>query len=235
MRILILFFLFATPLTGNAYGLAAPATKTPPGEQPPSQTGTPDLKPQPKPRPVRRRVPRSRARRAMYVPTPQELVEQEIRDMRPDVTDDILAQDAEAVRASRFSVRHIYLQRGFSYSEADSALLRGWTQLRGKVLEPTAALSSEALVNYVSGFGKLIIKSKPGGAVVELDGNQLSDKTEAVAWPSAGTYRIKLSMDGYEPVEDTCAVVEGQPTLFERTLKPVKRRPERRLRKTTPQ
>jgi hypothetical protein len=151
--------------------------------------------------------------------------------MRPGISRDTLRQDVDAIQESRFSVRRIYSQRGFSSSDADSALLYGWTQLRGKLLEPTAPLSTESLVNYVSGFGKLIIKSTPVGARVELDGGALSDTTAAVAWPSAGTYRIKLSMDDYETIEDTCTVEEGKPTVFERTLKPLKRKTDKPPRK----
>lgn len=200
MRILILFCLFATLLTGNAYGQDTAGAAQPPPRLPPAAMAAAE----------------------------------EIQNMRPEITDDMLAQDTEAVQYSLLHIRQLYSRRKFSNSEADSATIYGWKQLRLKVLEPTAPLSTETLVNYVSGFGKLIVKSRPGGAVVELDGNKLSDKTEAVAWPSAGTYRIKLSIDGYEPIEDTCAVVEGKPTLFERTLKRLKRRPNTPSQKNRP-
>lgn len=219
MRILILFFLFATALTDSADGQRK-AEPIPKFELRPTQD-------------VFRRMPRRPARKvskrksaSVVMPLPLYTAADKIQTLRPDVTGDILSEDAEVVRSSRFTIRHIYSQRGFSYSDADSALLQGWKQLRVKVLEPNAALSKEALVNHVSGYGKLIIKSTPAGADVELDGTRLPDKTEAIAWPSAGTYRIKLSLDGYEPVEDKCAVEEGKPALFERTLRPVKRKLE---------
>jgi hypothetical protein len=159
---------------------------------------------------------------------------EEIQVMRPDVNDAMLSQDIAAVQSSRLSIRRIYLEKGFNASEADSALLYGWKQLRLKVLTPTTALSSESLVNYVSGFGKLIIKTTPVGAAVQLDYDNLSQLTNAVAWPSAGTYRIKLSLDGYKPIEDTCEVQEGKPTLFERTLKPVKKKRESPVKSNRP-
>jgi hypothetical protein len=160
------------------------------------------------------------------MPLPLYSSAEEIQVMRPDVSDAMLSQDIAAVQSSRSSIRRIYLEKGFNAGEADSALLSGWKQMRVKVLKPTAALSTEALVNYVSGFGKLTVKTTPVGAAVLLDNDKLSQLTNAVAWPSAGIYRIRLSLDGYEPIEDTCEVQEGKPTLFERTLKPVKRKPK---------
>jgi PEGA domain len=121
------------------------------------------------------------------------------------------------------TISDVYASRGFSYSEAEAATAQGWRQLRLKQIEPTASLSPTDLIAYVSGFGKLIIRSTPNGANVELDGQPLTVKTEAVTWPSAGTYRVKLSLDGYQSVEDTCVIEEGRPALFERKMTPIKK------------
>ena len=234
MKVPLLFFLFAVLLSENAYGQVAPAAK-PPAAKPPIAQPPAQMR-------VRRSVGRSRrvvervaSTSALSAPLPLYESVEEIQNTRPEISDTTLSQDSEAIQDSLPTIRDIYSERGFSYGDADSAVLYGWKQLRLKVLEPTEALSTDALITYVSGFGKLIIKSEPPGAVVELQGNKLLDKTHAVAWPSAGTYRIKLSMDGYEPVEDTCAVQEGQPTLFERSLKRVKRKPASQQRRIKPQ
>jgi hypothetical protein len=228
MRVLILFFLTATFAAGNAYGQGEAGSA-----QPRPQPREPERR-QSRGTPANAKAKKAAGDRDSLSPSLYAAAE-DIQTMRPGISRDILYQDVDAIRESSLSVRRIYSQRGFSSSDADSALLYGWTQLRGKLLEPTAALSTESLISYVSGFGKLIIKSTPPGALVELDGSALSDKTAAVAWPSAGTYRIKISMDNHETIEDTCTVEEGKPTIFERTLKPLKKKPEKSPRKLKPQ
>ncbi len=227
MRVLFLSFLFAMLLTGSADAQKKESKE--PKEQPRSQPpprGT---------RPTRKMEERNTRYGRLYEPIPLNAAAREIQSMHPEITVETLLRDARAVQMTAPTIRQIYSVRGFSFDDADNAALYGWKQLRGKDLKPDAALSEEAFVNYVSGFGKLIIKSNPAGAFVELDGNKLSAKTEAVAWPSAGTYRIKLSMEGYEPVEDTCTVEEGKPVVFERSLKAVKRRSEKQPGKNKPQ
>lgn len=200
MRCRILLVLLAVSLAGEAY----------------SQRGYPTRPRHPRPaKDVSRRP---------AAPSPIAMSASEIRGERPEVAYNVLSDDAEVVRASLPDIRRIFARRGFDYRESDSATLYGWKQLRLRWLEPTAALSSGQLINYVSGLGKLVVKSTPAGATIELDGTRFTEKTEAVMWPSAGTYRIKLSLNGYEPVEDTCVVEEGKPTRFERKLKPVKKK-----------
>ena len=155
--------------------------------------------------------------------TPVERLAYEIRDARPEISFDTLSKDSQAVHASLPAIHHIYAERGFSRREAEEAALTGWKRLRLDQLEPTASLSPKDLINHVSGLGKLVIKSSPAGATIEFGKGEIPDKTEFVVWPSAGSYRIRLSLSGYEAVEDTCTVEEGKVTEFNRTLKKVKK------------
>ena len=159
-------------------------------------------------------------------PLPLEESAEEIKSARPEITAGTLASDMQVVTDSAPAIRGIFRERGFYYREADAATLHGWEQLRLRHLAPTATLSSEMLIKYVSGFGKLVVKSTPIGAAIELDGEMLPEKTETVTWPSAGVHQLKISMDGYEPLEDTCTIEEGKPTVVERTLKPVPSNPQ---------
>ena len=203
MRVPVLLFLLVNLLTGQVHGQTRGTIYKPPPSRPAA----------------------TKPAAASPMRLPLEESAEEIKAALPQITDDILFQDSEVVRESLPTIQSIYSRRGFSNADANSAALYGWRQLRTTQLEPTAALSSEVLINHVSGFGKLIIRSKPIGAIVVLDGHKLPEKTEAVAWPSAGTSRIKLTMNGYQPVEETCAIEEGKPTLFQRNLKPLKRKP----------
>jgi hypothetical protein len=198
---MIFLFLLVIMLTGNGYAQGG-ATRT-------------------------RRVPTERIRKKAEVeriPSPLEQSADEIEEARPEVSYETLFRDMQAVQASLPAIRYIYSQRGFDYEEADRAAMYGWKQLRSKQLEPAAVLSPKVLIDYVSGFGKLIINSKPLDATIELDGDTLHEKTMAISWPSAGAHRVKLSMEGYEDVEDTCVIEEGKVTRFERELKKVKKK-----------
>lgn len=172
--------------------------------------------------PQRTRKSRSARHRRMPEPLPLDESAKEIKATRPEVSYGTLYYDMGVVRQSLPAVRDIFIKRGFLQREADDALTYGWEELRIRQLKPTETLSPEVLIRYVSGYGKVIIKTKPAGAAVVIGDQTLPDKTEAVAWSSAGTHPIKLSIDGYEPIEDTCAVEEGKTTVFERTLKPLK-------------
>jgi hypothetical protein len=209
MRRSILLFLFVILLTGYAYGQRESSER--------------DVQRARSKHTARKKSARA-SPRSLPTPSPIERSAEEINDARPAVSYNILFKDMEAVEASLPAVKYIFSQRGFTDREAESATLYGWKQLRIKKLKPTATLSPKELVNYVSGFGKLMIKSIPTGATVELNGQELPDKTDAVTWPSAGTYRLKLSMDGYESVEDKCVIEEGKLTHFEKQLKAIKKR-----------
>ena len=155
------------------------------------------------------------------VRSPVEASAEEIRDRHPDIPYEVLFRDMKAVQVSIPAIEFIFTERGQSDKEAERATLFGWKQLRGEKLEKTAGLSPQQLINYVVGLGTLVIRSTPAGAAIELDGKAQADPTEMVTYTSSGTYRIRLSMNGYEPVEDVCSVTEGKVTEFNRKLKPL--------------
>jgi hypothetical protein len=209
MRVLTLLVLFVILPSATAYGQSG-------GREAPIQ-----------------RTGKARSAKSQRVPEPLPLDEsmKEIKATRPEVSYRTLYYDMDVVKQALPAVRNIFSKRGFLQSEADDALIYGWEELRIRHLKPTEMLSPEVLIRYVSGYGKVIIKTKPAGAVVVIGGKRLPDKTEAVAWSSAGTHPIKLSIDGYEPIEGTCAVEEGKTTVFARTFKPLKLRSGSSIRK----
>lgn len=224
MRFPILFFLFVTLSTGIAQGQREPAL--PPLPISPPAHPLPISPPRPlrksRPRPLRK----SPARIREIAESSPSMIEKSVDELEgacPEVAYETLLSDAEAVQASLPAIRYVFLKRGFNSSEAEQATVYGWKQLRVKQLEPTAELSPTELINYVSGFGKLVIESSPTGASIEIDGNPLPDTTYLVKWPTPGTYRLKLSLEGYESVEDNCTVVEGKLMHFQKTLKPLKK------------
>jgi len=212
MRCQILAFLFITVVTPVVY---AQTNVGPPLRIPPR---TPSIAP-------------SRARsRPPILPgaweddSDLERSAEQITDARPDVNNKTLVNDAEAVEASWPAVLFTLKQRGFTNSEAEQAILEGWRRLRIKELDASVVLSPKRLIDYVLGFVKLTIVSTPTGASVEIDGELEQDKTENVSFASPGVYRIRLTLEGYESIEDTCTVKEGQPITFTRTLKKIEKK-----------
>jgi len=153
-----------------------------------------------------------------------------INKARPEVSYDTLSDDAEVVQSSLSEIRYVFIQRGFSNRDAQQATLQGWRDLRTKKLDPDVALSPNDLFKCVTGFGKLFIASLPGGALIEIDGspardaNNNQETTECVRWTPSGEHRVRLTLVGYEPLEDTCTVVEGKPNKFEKTLRPLEKK-----------
>ncbi|HVQ37260.1 MAG TPA: PEGA domain-containing protein [Pyrinomonadaceae bacterium] len=146
----------------------------------------------------------------------------DIQEACPDVNPETLLADVPVVTESAIELRDVFFDRGFGNSEAYEATMYGWKQLRITQLKPSAALTPKQLISLVSGFGKLVIKSSPYGALIVIDGKILPDKTEHVRWETPGTYRLKLTLDGYESHEDQCVVEEGKATYFVKSLNPIK-------------
>ncbi|MDQ2921786.1 MAG: PEGA domain-containing protein [Acidobacteriota bacterium] len=163
---------------------------------------------------------RARAARSNAV-SPLEMSVGEIKNERPEISYDTLSEDANAVQASLPAIRYTYSKLDLDYEVAEKAAIFGWKQLRLESLEPTTALSPAHLINFVSERGVLVIKSTPIGATIELDGTMLSEKTEAVEFPSPGNYRVRLSLPGYESVEEECKVTKDKKTEFDPKLKPL--------------
>jgi len=146
---------------------------------------------------------------------------EEISDARPEISPNLLANDEEAVRASLPAVRYAFAKRGLTYRQADQLAFYGWKQLRTGRLDSAASLSPKTLIEFIDDFEMLTITSTPSGARIEIDGKLQSDKTNNTSYASHGIYRIKLSLNGYEPAQGTCEVKENEPAVFDRTLKKI--------------
>lgn len=146
---------------------------------------------------------------------------EEIKTVRPEVSYEVLFQDGRAIEATLPAIRYLFNQRGFSYDDAEQATLAGWRQLRDKQLEPTALLSPKELMVYVSEYGKIVIKSVPDAADVELNDKKLSEPTTAKVWTKPGVYHVRISKYGFESVEEVCEIREGKKTEIQITLPPV--------------
>jgi hypothetical protein len=152
-----------------------------------------------------------------------EQTEEEIQEARPIVGSQKLFRDEVTVRIASPDIRKIFAKRGYTAAQTEEAIFYGWKELRINQMPPEMELTPKQLVGFVSGLGLLTISSDPPGATIEIDGKRHPHKTGCNAWPSAGVHRIKLSLPGYETVEDTCTVDEENPATFEKTLKALRR------------
>lgn len=156
--------------------------------------------------------------------SPLERVAIDIKEERPKITYETLLEDETAVRASFSAIWYTYSKMELDSDVAAKAVMFGWKQLRLGPLEPTTALTPRDLINFLSELGVLVIKSTPPGAKIEVDGKMLADPTEAVHFSSPGEYRIRLSLAGYEPIEETCQVTKEKKTEFSKVLTPLKKK-----------
>lgn len=143
---------------------------------------------------------------------------EEIKNVRPELSYEALYQDGRAIEASLPAIRYIFIQRGFDDKDAEKATLVVWRQLREAQLQPQEVLSPRDMVVYTSRLGKLVIKSVPIQADVELNNMRLSEQTTVSAWLSPGKYTVRFSKLGYTSVEATCEVEEGKKTEIQKEL-----------------
>lgn len=176
---------------------------------------------------ARRTTSRAAARRVTRrLRTPLEISADEIMAERPEVSDETIYDDMEVVQDALPDINRIFRRRGQGETVAQAYTLAGWKKLRVERLGPAERMSIELLTGYVVRLGTLVIKSTPTGASIELDGKN-SGVTENVIYSSSGSYRVRLTLDGYESVEETCSVTEGQMTEVNKKLKPLPRRRSR--------
>ena len=147
----------------------------------------------------------------------------QIRDERPDVTYETLANDEAVVREAWFAVWDRLQRKGFSQEDARDATVASWRELRVNRLHPQEPLSASALETYASSLGKLVINSTPSEADVEIEAQAFDRKTNTAAWLGPGQYRVKVSKSGFMPEENSYTVSEGTKTEAYFTLRPAAR------------
>ena len=147
----------------------------------------------------------------------------QIRDERPDVTYETLANDEAVVREAWFVVWDRLQRKGFSQEDARDATLVSWRELRVNRLQPQEPLTVPQLETYASSLGKLVINSTPSEADVEIEAQAFDRKTNTAAWLGPGQYRVKVSKSGFMPEENSYTVHEGTKTEAYFTLRPAAR------------
>jgi PEGA domain len=143
----------------------------------------------------------------------------QIADERPELSYETLAADENAVTEAWPKIFEKLTVRGFSAEEAREVTLTSWRALRLKQLQAQEPLTAEALERYAGELGKLVIISTPPEADVEIDAQIYERKTNTAAWLSPGSYKIKVSKRGFEPVEKSYLVREGEKTQADFVLK----------------
>lgn len=143
----------------------------------------------------------------------------DIRAGQPALSDTMISQDVEAVKASNSAVSYIFKQRGLSEEDAKRATLAGWHHLRLDTLQPTASLSPKDLINLVSTYGKVVITSLPDGAEVIVDDTTLPSKTKAAAYCTPGKHRVRITKAGYQLVDDFVEIKENEVVVYHSDLK----------------
>lgn len=152
---------------------------------------------------------------------------EDIMNENPEITDEILSNDIEVINASINTIESKFYQRDKNYFnsiDVREAMLSGWQQLRSGRLKPQEPLTTELYTKYVTSLGKLIVKSDPDGATVEVNNEKLKDPTNnSIAWLSPGSHTIKICKPEYNCEIETGKIEEGEVTVVEKNLSPIKR------------
>lgn len=228
------FLLVCLLACGTAFAQKEPADKRPPKEATKAREKEPEKPSLPKNE--NRVIERRGAVMAVARPraisfTLLQMTADEIFKARPQLKEDTLNADAETIEEAVPAIDAEFRKRGFTLEDTQDAVISGWKVLRLRVLDFVQPLTQELFVKTVSGLAKLVIRTKPAGARIWIDGEPVKDKygrdmlTEACRWPSSGLHRIRLVLDDkHTIVDEHFNIEEGIPSvIFERTLEPIKK------------
>jgi hypothetical protein len=129
----------------------------------------------------------------------------EIKAKRPFISGQLLVEDKNVISGSLPAIRDEFRIKGFSHADVNAAVSTGWKDLRSA---PTP-LRPEMFKAKVMSLGKLRIESVPGDADIHIDGSMHDEKTDTSTWLTPGTYRIRVTKEGYRPEEERRRIVEG--------------------------
>jgi hypothetical protein len=71
----------------------------------------------------------------------------------------------------------------------------------------------------------ILVHTRPGGASIWVDGEDAGKQSPAIIPEKPGTYKVRVQLDGYEPVEREVKVESGRPAIVNVTLKPTNGKP----------
>lgn len=146
-----------------------------------------------------------------------------IKSKRPEIPDEVLQLDQYVINDAFPQIAGVFRSRDMQKEEAVEASMSSWELLRvgERAIPPSQQFNVATFTALANDLGKLIVKSKPDQAKVEIDGSPQEDLTEWRKWMTPSTYRVRVSKDpDHEPVEEDCKVVKGKKTVFDRELPP---------------
>jgi serine/threonine protein kinase len=65
----------------------------------------------------------------------------------------------------------------------------------------------------------ILVRTKPGGAHISIDGNDTGQRSPAIIPEKPGTYHVRVQLDGYEPAEREVKAEPGRPAMVNISLK----------------
>jgi hypothetical protein len=66
----------------------------------------------------------------------------------------------------------------------------------------------------------ILVRTRPDGAHIWIDGNDTGQTSPAIVPKQPGTYKLRVQLDGFEPVEKEVKVEAGKPAMVNIPLKP---------------
>jgi len=69
----------------------------------------------------------------------------------------------------------------------------------------------------------IMVRTRPDGAHIWINGNDTGQTSPAIVPEQPGTYKLRVQMDGFEPVEREVKVEPGKPAMVNAPLKPIQK------------
>jgi hypothetical protein len=131
-----------------------------------------------------------------------------------------LERDRSVLERAKPEVLQTFEAAGYSPTDAKSGLAWSWYLLRvGKGAVPlTKELTVEVIAKQATQLGRLVVKSRPDGATVFVDGTVWPDPTNTYGFATVGERRVRVVKSGRQPAEKVCAVVRDRVRTFSADL-----------------
>jgi len=144
-----------------------------------------------------------------------------IRQVKPEVSQEVIEADKQAILVSYPRVIERYTGGGFSKKDAEDATIACWLDLRlGTNALPSAhPVSAAEFTRAVAKLGKLTVNSRPSNANIKVNTDEWKEKTDTSKWTPEGQKEVEVSLTGYIPHRETCLVKEMSNTVVNARLR----------------
>jgi hypothetical protein len=136
-----------------------------------------------------------------------------IRENVPTISDSTLQCDRAVVVETLPAIKSKFAENGLEEDDALDAVNEGWMEVRFRSrLSPSKCMVQSSFQQYVGDLGKMIFRTTPDHAAIEVGGASLHRETSYKKWYPPKTYNVKYTKEGFRSAEKQCEIVKSTPT-----------------------